>query len=338
MADKKISELDAAGALAGTEDVPIVQGGETVRTTTQDIADLAAATPGGSTTEIQYNNAGAFDGDPDMTWLAGEGMVLGGATEAAGVVTPGANDIALAVGNYAVPGWATYAPGSATEATYSVPTPLIVDHYLEGDLTDISFEGLNVLTGIKHTGAGGGAYSYGIVVGNVVASDSTENIYVLQALYFSPVNWGSGAVDSIAGASGYATHNGSGTVAYMDALAGQNTIDAAAGLVTDAITCGVYTPAMASGGATNVLGVRIQDHSGLGASRSLNILSEGAASLNVFEGNVKIDKYIEQTEMTAPAAPAANGVRIYAVDNGAGKTQLMAIFSSGAAQQLAIQP
>jgi hypothetical protein len=48
--------------------------------------------------------------------------------------------------------------------------------------------------------------------------------------------------------------------------------------------------------------------------------------------------YTEMSEMTAPAAPAANGCRIYAVDNGAGKTQLMAIFSSGAAQQLAIQP
>lgn len=46
----------------------------------------------------------------------------------------------------------------------------------------------------------------------------------------------------------------------------------------------------------------------------------------------------EFAEMTAPAAPAANGVRIYAQDNGGGKTQLMAIFSSGAAQQLAIQP
>lgn len=46
----------------------------------------------------------------------------------------------------------------------------------------------------------------------------------------------------------------------------------------------------------------------------------------------------ELGEMTAPAAPAANEVRLYAVDNGAGKTQLMALFSSGAAQQVAIQP
>jgi hypothetical protein len=47
---------------------------------------------------------------------------------------------------------------------------------------------------------------------------------------------------------------------------------------------------------------------------------------------------LELAEMTAPGAGAANTVRIYAVDNGSGKTQLMAIFNTGAAQQLAIQP
>lgn len=47
---------------------------------------------------------------------------------------------------------------------------------------------------------------------------------------------------------------------------------------------------------------------------------------------------LEMQEQTAPPAPAANLVRIYAQDNGAGKTQLMALFSSGAAQQIAIQP
>jgi hypothetical protein len=43
-------------------------------------------------------------------------------------------------------------------------------------------------------------------------------------------------------------------------------------------------------------------------------------------------------EMTAPAAPSANAVRIYAEDNGGGKTRLMALFPSGAAQQIAIEP
>jgi hypothetical protein len=48
--------------------------------------------------------------------------------------------------------------------------------------------------------------------------------------------------------------------------------------------------------------------------------------------------YVELDERTAPTAPAANKVRIYCEDNGAGKTKLMALFPSGAAQQIAIEP
>ena len=43
MAKEKISELTAAATLDGTELVPVVQDGETVRTTTQGIADLGGA-------------------------------------------------------------------------------------------------------------------------------------------------------------------------------------------------------------------------------------------------------------------------------------------------------
>ncbi len=47
--------------------------------------------------------------------------------------------------------------------------------------------------------------------------------------------------------------------------------------------------------------------------------------------------YMEMVEMTAPGVGAADTCRVYAVDNGSGKTQLMAIFATGAAIQLAIQ-
>jgi hypothetical protein len=43
-------------------------------------------------------------------------------------------------------------------------------------------------------------------------------------------------------------------------------------------------------------------------------------------------------ERPAPATPAANQFVVYAEDDGAGKTRLMVMFSSGAAQQIAIQP
>jgi hypothetical protein len=46
----------------------------------------------------------------------------------------------------------------------------------------------------------------------------------------------------------------------------------------------------------------------------------------------------ELVEMTAPAAPAADRVRIYAEDNGSGKTRLMVRFATGAAVQIAIEP
>ena len=50
MAKIKISDLDAAAALDGTEEIPIVQDGETVKTTAQAIADLG----GGGASYLVY--------------------------------------------------------------------------------------------------------------------------------------------------------------------------------------------------------------------------------------------------------------------------------------------
>lgn len=50
MAKEKISELAAATALDGTELAVVVQGGDTVQTTTQDIADLG----GGGASYLKY--------------------------------------------------------------------------------------------------------------------------------------------------------------------------------------------------------------------------------------------------------------------------------------------
>lgn len=71
-----------------------------------------------------------------------------------------------------------------------------------------------------------------------------------------------------------------------------------------------------------------------GTNTQLRVSSSGVS----VTGTLAVSSYLQGAEETAPAAPAANGYRIFAQDNGAGKTQLMVIFSSGAAQQLAIQP
>src|SRR3990167_1618921 len=90
---------------------------------------------------------------------------------------------------------------------------------------------------------------------------------------------------------------------------------------------------------------------GLGIASLTNVLtggtikpfSVGTTTTNLFTGytpliEIDITGYIEGKEQTAPAAPAANGYRLFAQDNGAGKTQLMVIFGSGVAQQIAIEP
>lgn len=61
----------------------------------------------------------------------------------------------------------------------------------------------------------------------------------------------------------------------------------------------------------------------------------GTVSLSHTAGSGFIS-FIEQS--VAPAAAPANGVRIYAEDNGSGKTRLMAKFNTGAAVQIAIEP
>jgi len=48
--------------------------------------------------------------------------------------------------------------------------------------------------------------------------------------------------------------------------------------------------------------------------------------------------HIEMSEVTAPGAGAANSARLYAVDDGGGKTNLVVIFASGAAQVIAAEP
>lgn len=77
-----------------------------------------------------------------------------------------------------------------------------------------------------------------------------------------------------------------------------------------------------------------------GSSRSVDtrITRVGAGIIGVRAGSNTNGAALSMVEQTAPSAPSANGVYLYAQDNGAGKTQLMALFASGAAQQVAIEP
>ena len=74
------------------------------------------------------------------------------------------------------------------------------------------------------------------------------------------------------------------------------------------------------------------------AAQDTALVRSAAGVLGVRGANATTGGSVELIEQTAPATPSLDRVRIYAEDNGAGKTRLMALFATGVAQQIAIEP
>lgn len=81
----------------------------------------------------------------------------------------------------------------------------------------------------------------------------------------------------------------------------------------------------ATGGVGRPASIFASTQVNIGGGVILTVASPGAGRVQLVEGN-------------DPNAPAANQCVLYARDNGAGKTQLMARFNTGAIQQVAIEP
>jgi hypothetical protein len=83
MANKKISQLTGASTpLTGTEELAIVQGGQTLKATAQDIADLGGASYKVYTAKVQMANGSAtvFQNTlgATITWTATSGQISTG--------------------------------------------------------------------------------------------------------------------------------------------------------------------------------------------------------------------------------------------------------------------
>ncbi len=67
-------------------------------------------------------------------------------------------------------------------------------------------------------------------------------------------------------------------------------------------------------------------------------LGTTAFSTDPGAGCFKLDEHIEFREISEPAAPSANGARLFVKDTGGGKSQLLVRFASGASQVIATEP
>jgi hypothetical protein len=245
------------------------------------------------------------------------------------------NEGHAAIGNEATIGFIVANPGDPTlEGTFADVSILTLNEYFTGDLSTDPHSGLSIIGGSRHTGVNP-ASSFGLSLNWAVNTDSTGDFSQLRGLNFNGGNFGSGDVTELIGIEVFADHEGSGTVTNMYGV--RSFVEGVAGSITNA-HAGYFEVLNDGATYTNVHGVYIPDHSGIGATISNNITSKGASSKNLFEGSVLIDTFIELAEMAAPAAPAANKGRLFMQDNGSGKTQIAVRFPSGAVQVIATEP
>lgn len=126
------------------------------------------------------------------------------------------------------------------------------------------------------------------VQGNATNNSSGSVVFSVGGL-FNVYNSASGSItNTAAGIAGIINNEGSGTIAVGVGVAGQINNDNI-GTISTAASLLALAPANGGGGTMNfVFGLDIKDHSGFGGVKSYNLYSEGASSINIFNGAVGI--------------------------------------------------
>jgi hypothetical protein len=244
-----------------------------------------SAAAGGATTEIQYNNAGTLDGDPNFTWVAADGLT---------------NAKHSAFGNVASMDTLVLTPGDpVNEQTIpAYPATLIInDNIVDG----VSASGLISSIGYE-TSVAASSYTAGEFYSRV-NSDSTNDIAFLVSLYGDTFNYGDGDIATMAALQFTTQHYGTGLVTDLSGIDITTWCDPA-GSATNSYGINLKS----FGGPQDVVnfyGLHIQDHSGVGSARSENIRSAGASSLNIFEGTVGVGASVPDRRLHVEEESAA---------------------------------
>lgn len=298
--------LDTDVALAGNSDIRLAS-----QKAVKAYVD-ATAIPGGSDTQVQFNDGGVFGGLPSLLADTVSTNVFGNSQFAMLHVRPTVSDDPSAV-LYAAAVDLTISPTANSDSEYAAfSSRALVPVGNAFDFSDSIY------------GANSSAFFFG-----------DGDIYSVWGVYTEANKSGPGTADQVVGmhsrpSAGNGGISGQATLvvgfdALVMGLANGTVISEAAGVrVQTPFKTGTAT-------ITTNYGVKVEDQSTASAT-SFNIFSAGAASKNKFEG------LLELSEISDPAAPAANNTRLYCRDNGSGKTQIVAVFPTGVVQVIATEP
>ena len=202
------------------------------------------------------------------------------------------------------------------------------------------------------------------VIGGAVAATTIAASGLITANAGATI--ASGQTLTLTGATVAGTPTWSSSQAITLSTAAQPNVTSVGTLTSLASGVGTFTKATAgdsvvftNGGASNKTGYLFTDNSLVGM---FNVASAGGGSSGVYltatqailsasggavvtassgsvavTGTLGVTQSVSMTEMTAPAG-VANTAKLFAVDNGAGKTVLKVIFGSGAAQVISTEP
>lgn len=295
-----------------------------------------SVSPGGSTTQLQYNNAGAFNGMSGTAWdNTNRSLTITGATVTTSKPvfdlsqTWNAGAVAFTALKLNVTNTASANSSKVVDIQIGGSTVAGVNRWGQVLVQNSSANGGSITTA---TGTGDMAIGAGTGGGSLYLAANGSDIARITSttgLMFGQIwslGWANNAtLSSATGADLFMLRDAAGTLAQRNGTSAQTL--RVYGTYTDSSN---YVRVSLSGSSTAV--TLAAQTAGTGADDVPVVITPAGTA------QVEIGNGVQFTEMTAPSAPSANKVILYAQDNGAGKTQLMALFPTGVAQQVAIEP
>lgn len=235
-----------------------------------------------------------------------------------------------------------------TFANYTAPAGTVSVFIRETDSVIREIARLSRDTTVRHLVADD-AQITGAVTVALNTSSSTSDLVQSWVWTADQANWGLRLYQRHTGAAIYydvKTRNSSSSDITALTFEADGSLVAGVGFESNSISLGFDSNgAISLGGVNKTPYIDFNSYNGTLNDYDVRLLvaggtasTDGMGSFFITAGAVVLSGGLYGTEISTPAAPAANGYVVYAEDNGAGKTRLMVRFASGASQQLAIEP